>query len=69
MYAESDLIVCVAMVSRGEKQRLNRSLNDLLQIAKNNGQNELLRALSSIPVSRQKPILDEADQRALRHSN
>ena len=37
------------------KQRLNRSLDDLLRIAKNNGRHELLHALSSIPVSRLKP--------------
>ena len=51
------------------KQRLNRSLDDLLRIAKNNGRHELLHALSSIPVSRLKPILDEADRRSLRHSD
>ena len=47
------------------KQRLNRSLDDLLRIAINNGRHELLHALSSIPVSRLKPILDEADRRSL----
>ena len=51
------------------KQRLNRSLDDLLRITKNNGRHELLHALSSIPVSRLKPILDEADRRSLRHSD
>ena len=51
------------------KQRLNRSLDDLLRIAKNNGRHELLHALSSIPVSRLKPILDDADRRSLRHSD
>ena len=51
------------------KQRLNRSLDDLLRIAKNNGRHELLHALSYIPVSRLKPILDEADRRSLRHSD
>ena len=51
------------------KQRLNRSLDDLLRIAKNNGRHELLHTLSSIPVSRLKPILDEADRRSLRHSD
>ena len=51
------------------KRRLNRSLDDLLRIAKNNGRHELLHALSSIPVSRLKPILDEADRRSLRHSD
>ena len=51
------------------KQGLNRSLDDLLRIVKNNGRHELLHALSSIPVSRLKPILDEADRRSLRHSD
>ena len=51
------------------KQRLNRSMDDLLRIAKNNDRHELLNALSSIPVSRLKPILDEADRRSLRHSD
>ena len=51
------------------KQRLNRSLDDLLRIAKNNGRQELLHALSSIPVSRLKSILDEADRRSLRNSD
>ena len=51
------------------KQRLNRSLDDLLRIANNNGRHELLHALSSIPVSRLKPILDDADRRSLRHSD
>ena len=51
------------------KQRLNRSLDDLLRIAKNNARHALLHALSSIPVSRLKPILDEADRRSLRHSD
>ena len=51
------------------KQRLNRSLYDLLRIAKNNGRHEVLHALASIPVSRLKPILDEADRRSLRHSD
>ena len=49
------------------KQRLNRSLDDLLRIAKNNGRHELLHALSSIPVSRLKPILDEADRKSTRN--
>ena len=47
------------------KQRLNRSLDDLLRIENNNGRHELLHALCSIPVSRLKPILDEADRRSL----
>ena len=51
------------------KQRLKRSLDDLLRIAKNDGRHELLHALSSIPVSRLKPILDEAERRSLRHSD
>ena len=42
----------------------NPSLDDLLRIAKNNGRHELLHALSSTPVSRLKPILDEADRRS-----
>ena len=33
------------------------------------GRHELLHALASIPVSRLKPILDEADRRSLRHSD
>ena len=49
------------------KQRQNRSLDDLSRIAYNNGRHELLHALSSIPVSRLKPILDDADRRSLRH--
>ena len=69
MFTESvDHMVCVAW-SFGEKQRLNRSLDDLLRIANNNGRHELLHALSSIPVSRLKPILDDADRRSLRHSD
>ena len=51
------------------KQRLNRSLDDLLRIANNTGRHDLLHALSSIPVSRLKPILDDADRRSLRHSD
>ena len=51
------------------KQRLIRSLDDLLRIAINNGRHELLHALSSIPVSKLKPIPDEADRRRLRHSD
>ena len=51
------------------KQRLNRSLDDLLRIANNNGRHELLHALSSIPVSRLKPILDDADRRSVLHSD
>ena len=51
------------------QQRLNRSLDDLLRIANNNGRHELLHALSSIPVSRLKPILDDADRRSLRDSD
>ena len=35
----------------------------------NNGRYELLHALPSIPVSRLKPILDDADRRSLRHSD
>ena len=46
------------------KQRLNRSLDDLFRIAKNNGRHELLHSISSIHVSRLKPILDEADRRS-----
>ena len=53
----------------GLKQRLNRSLDDLLRIANNNGRHELLHALSTIPVSRLKQILDDADRRSLRHSD
>ena len=53
----------------GRKQRLNRSLDDLLRIANNNGRHELLHAFPSIPVSRLKPILDDADRRSLRHSD
>ena len=49
------------------KQRLNRYLDDLLRIAKNNGRHELLHALSSIPVFILKLILNEADRRILRH--
>ena len=51
------------------KQRLNRSLDALLRIANNNGRHKLLHALSSIPVSRLKRILDDADRRSLRHSD
>ena len=51
------------------KQRPNRSLDDLLRIANNNGRHELLHALSSILVSRLNPILDDADRRSLRHSD
>ena len=46
-----------------------RSLDDLLRIANNNGRHELLHAISSIPVSKLKPILDDADRRSLRHSD
>ena len=66
------LVVHDLMVRNGlsrRKHRLNRSLDDLLRIAKNNGRHELLHALSSIPVSRLKPILDEANRRSLRHSD
>ena len=51
------------------KQRLNMSFDDILRIANYNGRNELLHALSYIPVSRLKTILDEADRRGLRHSD
>ena len=51
------------------KKRLNMSLDDLLRIANNNGRQELLLAIFSIPVSRLKPILDDADHRSLRHSD
>ena len=51
------------------KPRLNRSLDDLLRIANINGRHELLHALSSFPVSRLKPILDDADCRSLQHSD
>ena len=51
------------------KQRLIRSLGDLLRITTINGRHELLHALSSIPVSQLKPILDEADRRSFRHSD
>ena len=51
------------------KQRLNKSNDDLLRIANKNGRHELLHSLSSIPVSRLKPILDDADRRSLRHSD
>ena len=44
------------------KQKLNRSFDDLLRIANNNGGNELLHVLSSIPVPRLKMILDDADR-------
>ena len=44
-------------------------MDDLLRIANNNGRHELLHALSSISVSRLKPILDDADRRSLRHSD
>ena len=51
------------------KQRLNRSFDDLLRVANDKGRDELLHALSSSPVSRLKPILDDADRRSLRHSD
>ena len=59
MFAQSDGLL-------KKKQRLNRSLDDLLRIAYDHGRCEFLHKLSSIPVSRLKPILDDADRRSLR---
>ena len=51
--------------TKRRKSRLNRSVDDLLTIARNNGRHELLHALSTIPVTRLKSISDEADRRSL----
>ena len=70
MFAESvDLMVCVAMVSLRENKDWIGPWMTFCESQKNNGRHELLHALSSIPVSWLKPILDEADRRNLRHSD
>ena len=79
----------IDLVFRGQTQRLNRSLDDLLRIPNNNDRHGLnitctllffvsfchccaglqfgtFSHMTSIPVSRLKPILDEADRRSLR---
>ena len=69
MFAESvDLMVSVAMVSLGEnKDWIGPWMS--CESRKITVDMSFLHALSSIPVSRLKPILDEADLRSLRRSD
>ena len=49
--------------------RVHRTLDDLLCIARNGGRHELLHALSTIPAIRLKSILDEAEQAFTRNTD
>jgi hypothetical protein len=51
------------------RDRLDRSLDDILTIASNNGKHELLTALSASSVSNLKSILDDANNRQFRETN